>query len=63
MKPERICGTLYKTMRKLIFREDYAPKRIARFLDGHVYSGHASSHLTPAARRAAKLRQLTYNNG
>jgi hypothetical protein len=57
MRPERIRGTHHRAFYKML-KSLPRTKRIARFLDGHIYSGHASSHLAPMARRFGKLRNL-----
>lgn len=36
--------------RRAGLRQNAKPKRIACFINGHVYTGHQTQHRTPAAR-------------
>lgn len=48
---EKFLELSYEKVTAKILKGQPKPKRIARFIDGHLYTGHASLHLTPQSRR------------
>jgi hypothetical protein len=58
---EKMLELNYERVTSKILKGQPKPKRIARFIDGHLYTGHASLHLTPQSRRwRTYLRLKTY---